>query len=116
LVLAMKNRGLYHTVISLVSYFFFMVAIVSGPTNQLCTTQTWDQLQKQTDLAVKIVQRDLQHISSPGVHTDLRESVYLLESIVQLLNVEVVIDIGKLANAPRRSSGAVQTETDLPVS
>ncbi|KFY81646.1 hypothetical protein V500_11223 [Pseudogymnoascus sp. VKM F-4518 (FW-2643)] len=61
LVQIMKNTGLFHTVISLVSYFFSVVPIIVEPARELC------------------------------VHADLLESAYLLESIVQLLNVEVVI-------------------------
>lgn len=91
LVVAMKNKGLYHTIIGLTLYFFSVVPIAPGPAHQSCTSKTWEELQKQANLAVKMVQRGLQDLGRPGVHGDLLESTYLLESIVQLLNFEVII-------------------------
>ncbi|KAF2180359.1 hypothetical protein K469DRAFT_741192 [Zopfia rhizophila CBS 207.26] len=91
LVLVMRNNGLFHTVISLASYFFSVVPVISGPAHQLCIVWTWEELQKQTDMAVKTVQRDIQDITRRGVRGDLLESAHLMESIVQLLSFEVII-------------------------
>lgn len=91
LVQIMKNTGLFHTVISLVSYFFSVVPIISEPAREVCSSQTWEQLQKQTDLSVKIVQQHLRHVNHQGVQADLLESAYLLQSIIQLLNIEAFI-------------------------
>lgn len=91
LVLAMKNKGLYHIVISLTSYFFSVVPMSPGAAHQMCASKTWEELQKQTDLAVKMVQRDSQDVSRRGVQGDLLESAYLMESIVQLLSFEAII-------------------------
>ncbi|KAH8582381.1 fungal-specific transcription factor domain-containing protein, partial [Bisporella sp. PMI_857] len=91
LALLMKNKGLCHTVISLTSYFFSIVPIMSGPAHQLCASKTWEELQKQADLAIKIVQHNLRDVSRRGIHSDLQESAYLMESIVQLLGFEVIV-------------------------
>ncbi|KAL2832476.1 fungal-specific transcription factor domain-containing protein [Aspergillus cavernicola] len=88
LVSPIKIKALYHTAISLTSYFLSAVPICSSLAYQACTSIAWDEQCKQTGLAVKMVQRDLQIINSQGVHCDLLESVYLLESIVQLLIFE----------------------------
>ncbi|KAL4918694.1 fungal-specific transcription factor domain-containing protein [Aspergillus aurantiobrunneus] len=80
LVLPMKIKALYHTVISLTSYFFSHVPARAGPIYGICI-----------DLAVKLVQRRLHTINSQGVHCNLLESVYLLESIVQLLILDGVV-------------------------
>lgn len=90
LVLLMKNKGLCHTVISLTTYFFSIVPAIQGQAHQLCTPTMWEELQKQTDLAIKMMQNDLQEINRQGVHSDLHESAYLMESIVQLLGFEVI--------------------------
>lgn len=90
LVLPMKIRALYHTVISLTSYFFTEVPISSGSGYERCTNIALGEQSKQLDLAVKMVQRDL-HIINQGVHSNILESVYLLESIVQLLIYDGVV-------------------------
>lgn len=90
LVLPMKIRALYHTVISLTSYFFTEVPISSGAGYERCTNVAFGEQSKQLDLAVKMVQRDL-HTINQGVHSNILESVYLLESIVQLLIYDGVV-------------------------
>jgi hypothetical protein len=91
LVLPMKIRALYHTTLSLTSYFFSNVPISSGPAYSSCISIANGEQRKQIDLAVKMVQYDLQNINSRGVHYDLVESAYLLESIVQLLIYESLV-------------------------
>ncbi|KAL4954300.1 hypothetical protein BDW69DRAFT_194164 [Aspergillus filifer] len=79
--LPMKIKALYHTTISLTSYFF-STPIGSGPAQELCLRLAFDEQRKKIDLAVKM-----------GVHNDLFESIYLLESIVQLLIFDGVVAI-----------------------
>ena len=93
LVLLMKNKGLCHTAISLVSYFLSVVPVIPGPAHQMCSSKTWEELQKQTDLAIKTVQFDLESVNNRGVHNDLHDSAYLMESIVQLLGFEVIMNL-----------------------
>ncbi|KAL4867625.1 fungal-specific transcription factor domain-containing protein [Aspergillus spectabilis] len=81
LVLPMKIRALYHTVISLTSYFFSAVPISPGPAQDICSSIACDERDKQLDLAVQC----------QGVHSDLLESSYLLGSIVQLLIFEGLV-------------------------
>lgn len=90
LVLPMKIRALYHTVISLTSYFFTEVPISSGSIYERCTNVALGEQSKQLDLAVKMVQRDLDTINQ-NVHSNILESVHLLESIVQLLIYDGVV-------------------------
>lgn len=76
LVLPMKIRALYHTVISLTSYFFTEVPISSGSIYERCTNVALGEQSKQLDLAVKMVQRDLDTINQ-NVHSNILESVHL---------------------------------------
>ncbi|KAL2838437.1 fungal-specific transcription factor domain-containing protein [Aspergillus pseudodeflectus] len=91
LVLPLKIQALYHATLSLTSYFFSNVPISSGPAYNSCISIANGEQRKQIDLAVKMVQYDLQNINSRGVHHDLVESAYLLESIVQLLVYESLV-------------------------
>ncbi|KAL3462713.1 fungal-specific transcription factor domain-containing protein [Aspergillus heterothallicus] len=91
LVLPMKVKALYHTTLSLTSYFFSNVPISTGPEYETCVSIAYGEQRKQIDLAVKMVQSDLHNINSRGVHYDLVESAYLLESIVQLLIFEALV-------------------------
>ncbi|KAJ0422639.1 fungal-specific transcription factor domain-containing protein [Aspergillus carlsbadensis] len=95
LVLPMKIKALYHTTLSLTSYFFSNVPISSGPEYNSCISIANGEQRKQIDLAVKMVQYDLQNINSRGVRYDLVESAYLLESIVQLLIYESLVAISE---------------------
>ncbi|KAL2849816.1 fungal-specific transcription factor domain-containing protein [Aspergillus pseudoustus] len=91
LVLPMKIKALYHTTLSLTSHFFSNVPISTGPAYEACIRIACGEQRKQIDLAVKMVQYDLQNINSRGVHYDLVESAYLLDSIVQLLIFESIV-------------------------
>ncbi|KAL3474238.1 fungal-specific transcription factor domain-containing protein [Aspergillus californicus] len=91
LVLPMKIKALYHSVISLTSYFISVVPISSDPAFRQCASISWGEQREQTDMTVKMVQHDLQIINTQGVHNNILESVYLLESIVQLLTFEGIV-------------------------
>ncbi|KAF2092924.1 hypothetical protein NA57DRAFT_69508 [Rhizodiscina lignyota] len=85
------NKCLHHTVISLTSYFFSVVEVNPQSANLICGSYTWEALQSQTELALKKAQRDLHEISCNGVHQNILGSANLIESIVNLLSVEVIL-------------------------
>ena len=91
LVLGLKHEALFHTITSLTSFFFSVVPVSPGQNHRLCSSHTWAQLQEQIDLAVRVVQRDLHDFSSKGKEEDVLGSTHLLESIVHLLNLEVIV-------------------------
>ncbi|KAH6980772.1 fungal-specific transcription factor domain-containing protein [Ilyonectria sp. MPI-CAGE-AT-0026] len=95
LVLATKNTGFFNTIVSLSSYFFCTIPIAPGPAHDACASSTWKELQKQMDLALMTVQRDLKDIGSRGVGKSLLNDVYLLATIAQLLNFEIALPSGK---------------------
>ncbi|PVH88937.1 hypothetical protein DL98DRAFT_389687, partial [Cadophora sp. DSE1049] len=90
LVLIMKNRGTYHTVISLASFFFSVVPMLPGSENKMCASMTLEELQKQADLAIKTVLRDSLELSNQE-EQPLRESADLMGNVVQLLSFEIII-------------------------
>lgn len=90
LVLIMKNRAIYHTIISLASFFFSVVPMLSGSENRICASMTSEELQKQADLAIKTILRDSRELSNQE-EQPLRESADLMGNVVQLLSFEVII-------------------------
>ena len=90
LVLIMKNRGIYHTIISLASFFFSVVPMLPGSENKMCASMTSEELQKQADLAIKTVLRDSLELSKQE-EQPLRESADLMGNVVQLLSFEIII-------------------------
>lgn len=95
LVLATKSTGFFNTIVSLSSYFFCTIPIAPGPAHDACASSAWKELQKQMDLALMTVQRDLKDIGSRGVGKSLLNDVYLLATIAQLLNFEIALPSGK---------------------
>ncbi|KAF7557155.1 hypothetical protein G7Z17_g945 [Cylindrodendrum hubeiense] len=95
LVFATKNAGFLNIIVSLSSYFYSIVPVIPGPDHDVCASSTWIKLQKQMDLALATVQRDLRDIGSRAAGSSLATSVYLLANITQLLNFELALPSGK---------------------
>lgn len=79
----LKNKCLRHTIISLTSYFFSVVKVNPESAHQICEAYTWVRV-----LALKKAQLDLHEFSHNG---NILEKANLMESIVQLLTVEVML-------------------------
>ncbi|KAG4437135.1 hypothetical protein IFR05_007397 [Cadophora sp. M221] len=90
LVLILKNRGIYHTIISLASFFFSVVPIVQSSDYKMCESMNLEELQKQADLAIKTVLHDSLELSSQ-TEQPLRDSADLMGNVVQLLSFEIII-------------------------
>ncbi|KAH9223844.1 fungal-specific transcription factor domain-containing protein [Leptodontidium sp. 2 PMI_412] len=90
LVLIMKNRGIYHTIISLTSFFFSVVPMIQSSDYKMCESMNSEELQKQADLAIKTVLHDSLELSSQ-TEQPLRESADLMGNVVQLLSFEIII-------------------------
>ncbi|KAH8682285.1 fungal-specific transcription factor domain-containing protein [Xylariales sp. PMI_506] len=92
LVLLMKNKALFHAVLSLASYFFSLVLSVTIDDHHDCKEHNWAELQKQQELAIKELQRNMSNLYSTGIQNSFEKSIEAVESIVQFLTFEVVID------------------------
>ncbi|KAK6849729.1 hypothetical protein PG995_013562 [Apiospora arundinis] len=92
LVLLMKNKALFHTALSLVSYFTAVVMASWTPgEHEDCKMHNWRELQKQQELGIHALQRDLERVNMRGIGRSLKSSVRCLESIVQALYFEVAV-------------------------
>ncbi|CAJ2500785.1 Uu.00g036380.m01.CDS01 [Anthostomella pinea] len=91
LVLLMKNRTLFHTALSLATYFYSVVLDAAGGNHGACKQANWTELQSQQELSIKALQRELSDLNARGVGSAFQQSVYCLQSIIQLLEFEVAI-------------------------
>ncbi|KAK7935298.1 hypothetical protein PG985_000793 [Apiospora marii] len=91
LVLLMKNKALFHTALGLASYFTAAVMAGWEGGHEDCKAHNWGELQKQQELGIQALQRDLERINERGVARSLRNSVRCLEGIVQALYFEVAV-------------------------
>ncbi|RMJ17065.1 hypothetical protein CDV36_003285 [Fusarium kuroshium] len=90
LVFAMRNTESCQLVISLATYFLSVVPIFPGPGHSVCSSHTWQEVQRQSDLAVKGMQQRVEAISRCGVSGNLLQSTHLLGDIMLLLKFETM--------------------------
>ena len=121
LVLLMKNKSLFHTALSLSSYFFSMSleehadmadqeqgkgeeTLMLTP----CQEANWAKLQTQTGLAIRQLHSDMSALNARGgvPATPLKEAARCLQSIIQLLQFEVAI-----ATSPANTNASTNTAT-----
>ncbi|KAK0630230.1 fungal-specific transcription factor domain-containing protein [Bombardia bombarda] len=86
-----RNKALLHTSMSVASYFFNVVFSNTLEAGQLCRVHNFEHMQRQQNLALQELQREMQDIVARGVKGYLTETGRVLASIVQLLTFEVGI-------------------------
>ncbi|KAK8058851.1 hypothetical protein PG994_009299 [Apiospora phragmitis] len=92
LVLLIKNKALFHTALSLASYFTAVIMAGWEPgSHEDCKVHNWGELQKQQELGIQALQRDLERVNERGVARSLKNSVRCLEGIAQALYFEVAV-------------------------
>ncbi|KAI5922086.1 fungal-specific transcription factor domain-containing protein [Camillea tinctor] len=107
LVLLNKNKALFHTALSLASYFYSVVlgsarGRADGTTHSACQRANWTELQTQQGLAIRTLQREMQCLEARGgvqVPASFKPAVHCLESIIQLLEFEIAAPVaGNIAD------------------
>jgi hypothetical protein len=91
LVLLTRNKALFHTALSIASYFFAVMLDTQCGGHEECRRHNWEELQKQQELAIKALQINMACLNTHGVEGLFRESIQCLEGIYQLLSFETVI-------------------------
>ncbi|KAK3329932.1 fungal-specific transcription factor domain-containing protein [Apodospora peruviana] len=92
LALLTRNRSLLHTALGVAGHFFNVTSGHPGiAMHQLCKAHSFDEMQRQQELALTQLQRDMHDIVTRGVRGYPAESSRVLGSIVQLLTFEVAI-------------------------
>ncbi|ETS75014.1 hypothetical protein PFICI_13498 [Pestalotiopsis fici W106-1] len=96
LVLLMRNKSLFHTALSLASYFFSVMVNKTMLGHEDCQQRNWSELQKQQRLSIESLQKSLQCLNSHGVANLFHESIRSLECIIQMISFDATI--GNAAN------------------
>ncbi|KAM0351003.1 hypothetical protein ACHAPU_002781 [Fusarium lateritium] len=91
LSLAMKNHGFLSSIISISSLFLSYIPADLSVGHGACASKTWDGLQKQANVALGSIQRDLERLRERGVENSLVDSVHLLANMMQQLGFELAI-------------------------
>jgi C6 transcription factor Pro1 len=91
LVVLMRNKALYHTALSLASYFLSLLIGASNPTHPACLSTGRKELQKQQELSIKELQQSMKRLTASGVAENFQQSLHCLEAIVQVLLFENAI-------------------------
>lgn len=94
LSLLMRNKSLLHGALGVASHFWTVTT--QHPTSevvvhQACSNTGWLEMQRQQELTLQELQRDMQSLLTRGVRGFPAESTRVLASIVQVLTFEVAI-------------------------
>ncbi|KAM0231509.1 hypothetical protein ACHAP5_011040 [Fusarium lateritium] len=91
LSLAMKNHGFMSSIMSMSSLVLSLIPAEISVGHGSCVSKTWDELQKQANVALGSIQHDLQRLRERGVENSLLNSVHLLANMMQQLGFELAI-------------------------
>ncbi|KAL8297550.1 hypothetical protein RB597_006577 [Gaeumannomyces tritici] len=89
LIVLGSNRTLFHSALSLASYFF--TSMLHGGENVCCRAVSHDEMYRQQNLTVKELMLDVNDINQNGVKGRLKEATRVLAAIMQVLCFEVAI-------------------------
>ncbi|KAI9172182.1 Pestheic acid cluster transcriptional regulator [Paramyrothecium foliicola] len=84
-----SNRAVYHTVVSLASYFFGIILSKGEDENGACMNRMVENLETQMELGLRELRKEMQAITTQTSQVDMREGLVVMQSIVQMLIFEV---------------------------
>lgn len=92
IALLRDNKALFHTVMSLSSYFFTLILANATPgRHETCKLFVWDKLAGHMDIAIKSMQEAMEAFNRQGTRATLLCRARVMESIIQLMVFEVVM-------------------------
>lgn len=84
-----SSKAVYHTAISLASYFFSVLLANGEEAHADCTNRMVDKLQVQLEMGLKELQKDVSAVNSLAVRADIRERLVVMQSVMQMLSFEL---------------------------
>lgn len=84
-----SNKSVWHTAISLASYFFSIVLANGDKDHEECTNRMVRQLQGQLELGLRELQREMCAINAPGYKASARDRLLVMQGIMQMLIFEI---------------------------
>lgn len=92
LAMLRHNEALYHSAMSLSSYFFTLIlSKPPGIPHDSCEQTVWDTLERHLDAAVGVMRRNMGELDRAGDNVTISNMASVLESIVQLLVFEAAM-------------------------
>lgn len=83
------NKSVWHTAISLASYFFSIVLANGDKQHEECTNRMVRQLQGHLELGLRELQREMCAINAPGYRATPTERLLVMQGILQMLIFEI---------------------------
>ncbi|KAK4869349.1 hypothetical protein LT330_006349 [Penicillium expansum] len=87
--LAVRNKTMWHTTLCLSSYFMSVTLDNTTSGHEFCKTLAWEKLLRQTDVTFRMLQRELEGITSSDAQDLIIETSRIMGSVIQLLKFEV---------------------------
>jgi hypothetical protein len=84
-----SNKAVYHTVISLASYFFSIVLAGGRDKHETCLDRVMGRLEVQMEMGLRELQKEMRSLTAQNARVDEREGLLVMQSIVQMLIFEV---------------------------
>ena len=84
-----SNKAVYHTVISLASYFFSIILAGGQEEHAQCVQKVENRLAEQMEMSLHELQKEMRAITAQHSVTDPREGLLAMQSIIQMLIFEV---------------------------
>lgn len=103
--LTVRNKAMWHTTLCLSAYFVSVALDNTVSGHEFCKTVAWDKLLRQTDVTFKMLQRDLQQITSSGTQDLAVETARIMGGVIQLQRFEV--GVGNFENCQTHLNAAV---------
>jgi hypothetical protein len=88
-VLLNSSRSIYYTAISLSSWFFGVLLAGGAENHESCTNRMEQQLQRQMEISLTELQKNIVAINAKKPAFDIREGLTVLQCVLQMLIVEV---------------------------
>ncbi|KAJ4320752.1 hypothetical protein N0V84_005692 [Fusarium piperis] len=84
-----SNKSVWHTAISLTSYFFSIVMSNGEKQHEECTNRMVHQLQSQLEMGLRELQREMNAVNHTACGAGVRDKLLVLQAILQMLIFEV---------------------------
>ncbi|KAF5008519.1 hypothetical protein FDECE_5219 [Fusarium decemcellulare] len=84
-----SNKSVWHTAISLTSYFFSIVMANGEKQHEECTNRMVHQLQSQLEMGLRELQREMSAVNHTASAAGVRDKLLVLQAILQMLIFEV---------------------------
>ncbi|KAJ4271317.1 hypothetical protein NW762_000019 [Fusarium torreyae] len=84
-----SNKSVWHTAVSLTSYFFSIVMANGAIEHEECTNRMVHQLQSQLEMGLRELQREMSAVNHKVSCAGVRDRLLVLQAILQMLIFEV---------------------------